>query len=91
MKPKSDRKPGESPDKVQGEGNYEAARRYNDAAREHAKSADVEEEARDAQPTDEREERELQDAEDAGRARALEEDPLLDDPERIEHDPGKGR
>jgi hypothetical protein len=91
MKPKSDRKPGESPDKVQGEGNYEAARRYNDAAREHAKSADVAEEARDAQPTDEREERELQDAEDAGRARALEEDPLLDDPERIEHDPGKGR
>ena len=91
MKQTSDRKPGETPDKVQGEGNYEAARRYNEAAREHAKSADFEEEARDAQPTDEREERELQDAEDAGRARALEEDPLLDEPERIEHDLKKGR
>lgn len=91
MKQKSDRKPEKTPDKVQGEGNYEAARRYNEAAREHARSADVEGEARDAQPTDEREERELQEAEEAGRARALEEDPLLDDPGRIEHDPAKGR
>lgn len=91
MKRKSDRKPGETPDKVQGEGNYEAARRYNEAARDHATSADVEGEARDAQPTDQREERELREAEDAGRARALEEDPLLDDPECIEHDPAKER
>ena len=91
MKQNSDRKPGESPDKVQGEGDYEAARRYNEAAREHAKSADVEGEARDAEPSDEREERELREAEEAGRARALEEDPLLDDPERIEHDPEKER
>jgi hypothetical protein len=91
MKQKSDRKPGEIPDKVQGEGDYEAARRYNEAARDHARSADVEGEARDAQPTDEREERALQEAEDVGRARALDEDPLLDDPERIEHDPAKER
>jgi hypothetical protein len=91
MKQKIDRKPGETSDKVQGEGDYEAARRYNEAARDHARSANVEGEARDAQPTDEREERELQEAEDAGRARALEEDPLLDEPERIEHDPAKER
>ena len=73
-------------DNVHGEGNYEAARRYNKATREHAQSADVEAEARDAEPADDREERELQQAEEAGRARALEEDRLLDEPEKIKRD-----
>jgi hypothetical protein len=68
----------------QGEGNVEAARRYNDASREHAQDADVEAEARAAAPGSEDEADELSQAEDEGRARAAEEDPLLDSPEGIE-------
>lgn len=75
-------------DAVQGEGNYEAARRYNDASREHAENADVEGEARDAAPLDDAEADELELAEEEGRARAAEEDPLLDEPERIEGNEG---
>lgn len=75
------------PDDLQGEGNYDAARRYNEAAREHARSGNVEREARDAQPRTADEARDLERAEQAGRSRASEEDPLLDDPEHIKHDP----
>ena len=77
---------------VPGEGNCEAARRYNKATREHAKTADVEKEARDAEPRDTGEARELERAEDEGRLHAKDEDPLLDEPERIERDPeARGR
>jgi hypothetical protein len=88
-KPKS---PAESPESdagIQGEGDYEAARRYNEKATEHARSADVEGEARDAEPADAREEDELEEAEEKGRARAKDEDPLLDEPERIERNADK--
>lgn len=74
---------------MQGEGNYEAARRYNEAVREHVKGADVEDEARDAEPRDSDEARELERAEDEGRSHAKDEDPLLDEPERIERNPNK--
>jgi hypothetical protein len=74
------------PDEVQGEGNYDAARRYNEATREHAQSHDVEREAREAEPTSADEARDIERAEQKGRARASEEDPLLDDPESIERD-----
>jgi hypothetical protein len=84
-----DGKPAPDKDEVQGEGDYEAARRYNEAAREHARSADVEGEARDAEPASPLEERELERAEDEGRARAKEEDALLDEPERIERNPAR--
>jgi hypothetical protein len=72
---------------VQGEGNYDAARRYNKAAREHARKADVEGEARDAEPRDAGEASELERAENEGRSHAKDEDPLLDEPERIERQP----
>jgi len=74
------------PDEVQGEGNYDAARRYNKATREHAQSHDVEREAREAEPTSADEARDIERAEQKGRSRASEEDPLLDDPESIERD-----
>lgn len=64
----------------QGEGNVEAARRYNEGAHEFAESGDVERAARDAGPDSVAEAAELEQAEDAGRARAKEEDPLLHDP-----------
>ncbi len=74
------------PDEVQGEGNYDAARRYNEATREHVRSHDVEREAREAEPANADEARDMERAEQKGRSRASEEDPLLDDPESIDRD-----
>lgn len=69
---------------VQGEGDYNAARRYNEATREFVKDEDVAEVARDAEPQSERERQQLERAEQAGRQRAKDEDPLLDHPEDID-------
>ena len=69
---------------VQGEGDYKAARRYNEATREYVKGEDVDEAARDAEPQSAREEQQMQHAEQAGRQRAKDEDPLLDRPEEID-------
>ena len=68
---------------VQGEGDYKAARRYNEATREFVEDEDVAEAARDAEPQSEREQQQLERAEQAGRQRAKDEDPLLDRPEDI--------
>jgi len=72
-----------SEDEVQGEGDYRAARRYNEATREFVEEEDVAEAARDAEPRSEREQQQLERAEQAGRQRAKDEDPLLDHPEDI--------
>ena len=69
---------------VQGEGDYKAARRYNEATREFIEEEDVAEAARDAKPESEGEEQQLERAEQAGRERAKDEDPLLDRPEDID-------
>ncbi len=71
---------------VQGEGDYKAARRYNEATRDFVEDEDVAEAARDAEPQSEREQQQLERAEQAGRQRAKEEDPLLDHPEDIAKD-----
>jgi len=71
-------------DDVQGEGDYKAARRYNEATREYVKGEDVAEAARDAEPQSAGEEQQMERAEQAGRQRAKDEDPLLDRPEDIE-------
>lgn len=76
--------------KIQGEGDYEAARRYNEKTREHAASGQSERQARDAEPADRAEQRDLENAEQRGRERAKDEDPLLDDPEKIDRE-GKGK
>lgn len=70
-------------DEVQGEGDYKAARRYNEATREFVNEEDVAEAARDAEPRSASEEQQLKRAEQAGRQRAKDEDPLLDHPEDI--------
>jgi hypothetical protein len=75
-------------DQVQGEGNYEAARRYEDKLRDHVQHHDVEREARDAEPKSEGEEREMEQAEEIGKRRAKEEDSLLDNPEDIDREQG---
>ena len=72
-----------SENEVQGEGDYRAARRYNEATREFVEEEDVAEAARDAEPRSEREQQQLERAEQAGRQRAKDEDPLLDRPEDI--------
>ena len=74
---------GPTGSKVQGEGDYDAARRYDEKTREHVKSHDIEQEARDAEPASRGEERDMERAEQIGKQRAKEEDPLLEHPENI--------
>lgn len=64
-------------DVVHGEGNYEAARRFNEAEHDFVASGRAVSAARNAAPKSEREARELLDAERKSRARAREEDPAL--------------
>ena len=67
-------------DQVQGEGDYEAARRYDKAAREFAESGKVDDAARDAGPRSAEEADELRRAEREGKSHAKGEDPLLNNP-----------
>ena len=64
-------------DQVQGEGDYDAARRYDKASREFAESGKVEPAARDAAPDDARQAEEMERAEAEGKSHAKGEDPLL--------------
>jgi hypothetical protein len=64
-------------DKVQGEGDYEAGRRYDKAAREFAESGRVEPAAHDARPDNEREAEELERAEEVGKSHSKGEGPLV--------------
>lgn len=63
----------DAPD-VQGEGNYDATRRYDKAASDFAKSGKVDEAARAAQPRDAKEAEQLRRAEQAGRSHSKGED-----------------
>jgi hypothetical protein len=62
---------------VQGEGNYEAAKEYDDAQRRFVESGKVDQAARDAEPRTDAERRDMERAEQEGRSRAKEEDPQL--------------
>jgi hypothetical protein len=57
----------------QGEGNYDAGRRYDKAAREFVKTGKVEQAARDAAPRSPAEAEELRRAEEEGKSRAKDE------------------
>lgn len=61
--------------KVQGEGDYEAARRHDKSARDFAQSGQVEPAARRAKPRTPDEEAELQRAEEIGKSHTKGEDP----------------
>ena len=65
------------PNQVQGEGNYKAAKEYDEAQRKFVKSGKVEAAARDAKPKSKAEAEEMQRAEEAGRGHAKEEDPAV--------------
>ena len=64
-------------DEVQGEGDYEAGRRYDKASREFAHSGRVEPAARDAAPEDTREAAELERAEQQGKSHSKGEGALV--------------
>ena len=68
-----------------GEGNYKAAREYDKAARDFARSGKVDEAARNAEPTSDADALEMAAAEAEGKRRAKEEDPAL------KRKPRKGR
>lgn len=61
--------------KIQGEGDYDAARRYDKSVRDFAESRKVGPAAQDAEPRDAREAEELKRAEEVGKSRAKGEDP----------------
>ena len=66
-------------DPVQGEGDYEAGRRYDKAAREFAESGKVEPAARDAAPGSTEEAQEMQQAEEIGKSHSKGEGKLVSD------------
>lgn len=63
--------------KVQGEGDYEAARRYRNRVESYVATHDSAAEARNAKPRSAREAEALKAAEEAGKRRAKGEDPAL--------------
>ena len=56
--------------KIQGEGDYESARRYRNDVEDYVKSADIERAAREAEPDSPEEARELEQAEEIGKSHA---------------------
>ena len=72
--PQEQQSTADSGSPLQGEGDYDAARRYREAATEHAQHDDVEREAREAAPRSPEEARDMRDAERAGRERGRGED-----------------
>ena len=75
---KSDARPAEmNKDGVQGEGNYDPAREFNEAERKFVELDKVAAAARAAAPKSEAERQELIAAEQEGKRRAKEEDPAL--------------
>jgi hypothetical protein len=63
--------------KIQGEGDYEAARRYDASAQAFAQSGKVDKAARDAKPASGGEDKAMRDAEQRGLAHSKGEDPAL--------------
>ena len=66
-------------DDVQGEGDYEAARRYDKAARDFAESGKVEPAAHEAAPESAAEADEMKRAEEAGKSHSKGEGKLVSD------------
>ena len=62
---------------VNGEGNYAASRKYNDATKKFVDSGKVDKAARDAAPSSDADALQMAAAEAEGRARSKEEDPML--------------
>lgn len=70
----------EAGSKVQGEGDYESARRYNEATKDFVDAGRVDEAVKQAAPKTKREADELEASEKAGRDRSKGEDPAVERP-----------
>ncbi|GAA4357863.1 hypothetical protein GCM10023165_52250 [Variovorax defluvii] len=70
-------KPADQSPDIQGEGNYEATRRYDKATTDFVQSGKVDQAARDARPQSEAEADEMRRAEQEGKAHAKGEDAAL--------------
>jgi hypothetical protein len=53
-----------------GEGNYAATKQYNEGLKKHLETSDIEQEARDAAPRSDSEEKAMEQAERTGRSKA---------------------
>ena len=73
-------KPSDDKD-LQGEGNYDATRRYDKAAAGFAKSGRVDEAARAAKPDSPEQAESLKRAEEIGRSHSKGEDPTIEPPQ----------
>jgi hypothetical protein len=73
---------------LQGEGNYDAAKEFDQAEEKFAKSGKVEQAARDAEPKNIQERKELERAEEEAKRRAKDEDPQV---RRSRGKPGVGK
>lgn len=68
-----------TPDKdLQGEGNYDATRRYDKAAREFVQSGKVDDAAHAAEPDSPQQAEDLKRAEEVGKSHAKGEDPAIE-------------
>lgn len=78
-------------DEMQGEGNYTAAKEYDDATTNFVKKGKVEQAAKDAKPKNPREEREMLEAEEKGQARSKDQkkDVRIPDPNTSTTNPGR--
>jgi hypothetical protein len=65
---------------LQGEGNYDAAKEYDDAQKKFVDQGKVDQAARDAEPKNAKEKEEMERAEQAGKQKAKDEDPALKRP-----------
>jgi len=77
-------------DKQYGEGNYAASRDYNQRTKDFVESGRVDDAARKAAPKNEREAKEMSDAERDGRRPMREEDPALNPDKSASKKPGHG-
>ena len=59
---------------IQGEGNYEATRRYNAGVKDHVQHHDMDKDAREAAPKNATEAKEMEEAERIGKSRSRGED-----------------
>ncbi|HLU77733.1 MAG TPA: hypothetical protein VKZ48_07515 [Burkholderiales bacterium] len=74
-------------DPIQGEGDYTAAKHYNERTKQFVQSGKVEQAADEAAPQSQQEAQEMREAERAGKRRCKGEDPALYDPSKIPEDP----
>ncbi|MDT3678125.1 MAG: hypothetical protein ROZ64_04730 [Burkholderiaceae bacterium] len=77
--------PAKSHPRVQGEGDYEAARHYRKDVEAFVESGKVGEAMKDAAPRNDDEARQMEHAEKAGKARSKGEDPALHKGARTKH------